>query len=65
MLQVFSIFKTGKDGEFVLLETSETLEDAMGRVAALRESAPSDYVILSARTGKKITITATGGIRRD
>jgi hypothetical protein len=65
MLQGFDIFKASKDGELILLETRETLDLAMKRVTALLENAPSDYVILSARTGKKITITAAGGTRRD
>ena len=65
MHQGFDIFKASKDGEAILLETSETLELAIGRVTALWDSARSDYIVLSQRTGKRIMITAAGGIRRD
>jgi hypothetical protein len=65
MPQPFDIFKIAKDGEAVWLEAAETLDAATARVNALREIVPSDYMILSQRTGKRIIFTARGGIRRD
>jgi hypothetical protein len=61
----FDIFRIGGDGQPIWLETVETLELAMTCVNTLRESAASDYIILSQSTGKRIAIAAPGGIKRD
>lgn len=65
MSQPFDIFKIVKYGDPVWLEAAESLDAATTRVNALRESAPSDCMIFSQRTGKRIVFTARGGIRRD
>ena len=61
---VFDVFKIGGNGEPILLEAVQNLEDAMGRVIVLRESLPGDYGVVSQITGKKISFTANGGIQR-
>ncbi len=61
---MFDVFKIGGNGEPILLEAVQNLEDAMGRVIVLRESLPGDYVVVSQITGKKISFTANGGIQR-
>jgi len=61
---VFDVFKIGGNGEPILLEAVQNLEDAMGRVIVLREGLPGDYVVVSQITGKKISFTANGGIQR-
>ena len=50
---MFDVFKIGGNGEPILLEAVQSLEDAMGRVIVLRESLPCDYVVVSQVTGKK------------
>jgi hypothetical protein len=65
MVKPFDIFKIVQNGESVWLEAAQSLETATARVAALRESTPCDYMILSRNTGKRIVFTARGGIRRD
>ena len=61
---MFDVFKIGGNGEPILLEAVQSLEDAMGRVIVLRESLPCDYVVVSQVTGKTISFTAKGGIQR-
>lgn len=61
----FDIFKMGRDNEPIWLESAQTLDAAMGRVESLRAKTPAEYVILSQKTRKKITITALGAIKRD
>ena len=61
---MFDVFKIGGNGEPILLEAVQNLEDAMGRVIVLREGLPGDYVVVSQITGKKISFTANGGIQR-
>jgi hypothetical protein len=65
MLQLFDIFKIGKDAQPIWVEAAQTLESATARVDLLRQSAPGDYMILSQSTGKRIVFTARGGIERD
>jgi hypothetical protein len=59
MAQPFDIFKLAQDGEPLWIEA------ATERVNALRQRVPSDYMVLSQRTGKRILFTVQGGIKRD
>jgi hypothetical protein len=61
---MFDVFKIDGHGEAVLLEAVESLDAAIARVIALRESARVDYLVVSRITGQKISFLATGGIQR-
>jgi hypothetical protein len=54
----FRIFKLRTDGSPQFVEEALTLEDAIGRVGALAESWPGEYIIKNEETGERVFITA-------
>ena len=56
MIPPFDILRVEADGHPRWLEASSTLDAAKARVAELMKSEPSEYLILSQRTGNKFSI---------
>ena len=61
---MYDIFKMAGNGEPVWLETRSPLDAALARVTELQENFPGEYVLVSQSTGKRIQVTASGGIHR-
>jgi len=61
----FDIFTITEKGESVLVESAQTLNDAMARVLTLREKFKGEYLVLSKSTGKKIWLRASGAFFRE
>jgi hypothetical protein len=64
MLPPFDIMRIAPNEDLMLIEAAESLEVAMVRAVALRDSVPGDYIVVSQVTGKKLLFTAGGGITR-
>jgi hypothetical protein len=56
MIPPFDIFYTDDDGPR-WLESAHTLDDAKLRIQHLGAECPGEYLILSQRTGHKISVT--------
>ena len=64
MSSIYDIFKLAGNGEQVLLETVQDLEQAIARANSLQRNFPGEYLLVSHSTGKQIRISANGGIHR-
>jgi hypothetical protein len=62
---VFDLFKVAGNGDQVFIEATPSLKAGMARVLALRESFPGDYVIISRATGRRISLSAQGCLKRN
>ena len=56
MIPPFDILRVEADGHPRWVEASGTLEDAKARIAELMKSRPSEYLIISQRTGNKFHV---------
>jgi len=56
MIPPFDIFKAETDGSVLWIEAAIDLERAKSCVAVLAKSLPCGYIILSQKTGHKISI---------
>jgi hypothetical protein len=56
VVPLFDIFRVEVDGTLIWCGSATTLELAKVRVVEIRNSAPSEYMIVSAKTGTRITI---------
>jgi hypothetical protein len=65
MLDPYDLLKIVGDSEPIRIDGAPTLDAATARVWDLLDSSPGDYHIFSQITGKKITITAHGVMKRD
>jgi hypothetical protein len=60
MFSPFDIFLAETGGSVRWLEAAATLEDAKARVQELAVRSPGEYLILSQKTGNKLTIKFDG-----
>jgi hypothetical protein len=60
MFPPFDIFLTEAGGSVRWLEAAATLENAKARVQELAVRSPGEYLILSQKTGNKLTIRVDG-----
>ena len=60
MILPFDIFHVMKNEEPLWIEAAPTMEEARARVTELGESRPGEYIILSQKTGHKISIKVAG-----
>ena len=56
MIPPFDIFRVLQDGQPLWLESASTVEDARARIKKLGEFCPGEYLILSQKTGHKLSI---------
>jgi hypothetical protein len=57
----FDIFRVDATDDLIWVEAVAELEAATARVAALMQARPCEYLILSQKTGNKISIKPTNG----
>jgi sarcosine oxidase gamma subunit len=60
MVPSFDIFRTEAEGSVLWCGSATTMEEAEARVREFAATSPGEYLILSHRTGNKLTIKADG-----
>jgi hypothetical protein len=60
MIAPFDIFKTEIDGDILWLEAVPDLDTAKARVREMGSTSPGKYMILSQKTGNKLSLEVDG-----
>jgi hypothetical protein len=60
----FDIFRAETDGQMLWRGAAASLEEAKARVQEFAKSCPGDYMIVSLRSGLRITIAASAASSR-
>jgi hypothetical protein len=60
MIAPFDIFWVGPDGGLIWRAVADSMDAAKQRIDLLAKSQPGEYVVMSLRTGNKISIRVGG-----
>jgi hypothetical protein len=60
MIPPFDILRVDADGHLHWIQAIDTLDAAKARVVELIKTVPSEYLIISHRTGRKISVKPGG-----